>query len=153
MDFHLTFLQKAYIPAVAALERVCFSDPWSEGAFELELENTGGRFVLAVNDENLVLGYIGMHIVLDEGHIANLAVDPLFRKKGVAAALLADAQSFAKKSGLAFLTLEVRQSNLPAQNLYHKFGFVPVGARPRYYQNPEEDALLMTWYTDKGENA
>lgn len=152
MQYHLTFLREEHVPSVAALEKISFSDPWSEAAFRYELLNPGGRFVVAESDTGLLLGYLGLHVVLDEGHIANIAVDPLFRRQGVGAALLSDVQTFARKNKLSFLTLEVRENNLAAQNLYRKFGFLEVGRRKDYYNNPKEDALLMTWTPEKEEN-
>ena len=129
---------------LAALERICFSDPWSENAFRAELDNPGARFTVAQDGAGTVLGYLGLHYVLDEGYIANIAVDPLFRRQGIGSALLDDAADFARQAGLAFLTLEVRQSNLGAQALYRRHGFCPAGVRKNYYRDPVEDAILMT---------
>ena len=100
---------------------------------------------MAQDGAGTVLGYLGLHYVLDEGYIANIAVDPLFRRQGIGSALLDDAADFARQAGLAFLTLEVRQSNLGAQALYRRHGFCPAGVRKNYYRDPVEDAILMTW--------
>lgn len=144
MGYRLRTMEQRDIPALAALERICFSDPWSENAFLGELCNPRARFVVAQDDTGLILGYLGLHHVLDEGYIANIAVDPLYRRRGIASALLADAESFARDASLSFLTLEVRQTNFGAQELYRRHGFSPAGLRKNYYQDPKEDAVLMT---------
>lgn len=144
MEYRLIPMEEEHLLALAALERICFSDPWSENAFRAELDNPGARFMVAQDRVGMLLGYLGLHYVLDEGYIANIAVDPLFRRQGIGSALLEDAVDFACQKGLAFLTLEVRQSNLGAQTLYREHGFCPVGVRKNYYRNPLEDALLMT---------
>lgn len=144
MEYQLRPMKEEDIPALAALERICFCDPWSENAFLEELGNPRARFMVAQDGTGLVLGYLGLHYVLDEGYIANIAVDPLYRRRGIACALLSDAEDFAKKASLSFLTLEVRQSNLAAQRLYRRHGFSPAGLRKNYYQHPKEDAVLMT---------
>ncbi len=144
MEYQLRPMEERDIPALAALERICFSDPWSENAFFAELGNPSARFMVAQDGTGLILGYLGLYHVLDEGYIANIAVDPLFRRRGIACALLSDAEGFARDTALSFLTLEVRQSNLGAQQLYCRHGFSPVGLRKNYYQNPKEDAVLMT---------
>lgn len=144
MEYQLRPMKEKDIPALAALERICFSDPWSENAFFAELGSPRARFMVAQDSAGLVLGYLGLHYVLDEGYIANIAVDPLYRRRGIASALLSDAESFARRESLSFLTLEVRQSNLGAQELYRRHGFSPAGLRKSYYQNPREDAVLMT---------
>ena len=117
MEYRLIPMEERHLLTLAALERICFSDPWSENAFRAEL---------------------------DKGYIANIAVDPLFRRQGIGSALLDDAADFARQAGLAFLTLEVRRSNLGAQALYRRHGFCPAGVRKNYYRDPVEDAILMT---------
>lgn len=144
MEYRLIPMEEKHLSALAALERICFSDPWSENAFRAELGNPGARFMVAQDSAGMLLGYLGLHYVLDEGYIANIAVDPLFRRQGIGSALLEDAADFARQAGLAFLTLEVRKSNLGAQALYREHGFCPVGVRKNYYRDPAEDALLMT---------
>ena len=90
-----------------------------------------------------VVGYVGMWVILDEGHITNLAVDPAYRRKGIGRALLEHLITEGKKRGVRFLTLEVRSSNLVAQQLYRKLGFYEAGVRPGYYQDNQEDAIIM----------
>ncbi|MGN0500303.1 MAG: ribosomal protein S18-alanine N-acetyltransferase [Ruminococcus sp.] len=130
---------------VAQLENNCFSHPWSLKSLESELNNDGSHFYVCVEDGR-VLGYIGMNVVVDEGYIFNVAVDENARKRGIGTALINTLVTFAKKNSLAFLTLEVRQSNENAIRLYSNAGFVKVGERKNYYSAPTENAILMTKY-------
>lgn len=139
----LITMQEMHLAAVAELERQCFSAPWSEGALREELDNDCACFLVAEH-QNMVCGYIGCHIVLDEGYIANVAVSPALRRQGIGRQLVQEMIRQAKQRGLAFLTLEVRESNLPAIDLYTSCGFVRVGIRKKYYTNPTESAVLMT---------
>lgn len=131
------------IPAIAEIERECFSHPWSENALREELFNDTACFIAAVTETGEVAGYAGLHCVLDEGYIDNIAVRDQYRRQGVAGELLGAFLRFGK-ANLAFLTLEVRASNEPAIALYSKFGFKEVGRRKGYYDAPKEDAVLMT---------
>ena len=128
---------------VAALEAVCFSDPWSLNSILGELFNPDAYYLTA-RQSGQVLGYIGMHKVLDEGYITNVAVSPDSRRQGIAKALLAALINYARAQAMAFLTLEVREGNQRAICLYSGEGFVRAGLRKGYYRHPPEDALLMT---------
>ena len=130
---------------VAQLEKKCFVHPWSAQSLESELANENSVFLTAVED-NRVVGYIGMNVVVDEGYIFNVAVDENYRKKGIGSALIRELVTFGKKNNLCFLTLEVRESNEAARSLYSKFGFIKVGERKNYYKDPAESAVLMTKY-------
>lgn len=143
MNYKLTPMTAEHIPQVAALERACFSRPWSEDMLREELWNDSAVIVVAEGEDGTVLGYAGLQTVLDEGYINNVAVDERFRRQGVAGELLAAFIRFGK-ARLAFLTLEVRASNAPAIALYAKHGFREVGRRKNYYDDPKEDAVLMT---------
>ena len=143
MDYKLTPMTAEHIPQIAALERACFSHPWSEDMLREELWNDAAVIVAAEGEDGTVLGYAGLQTVLDEGYINNVAVDPRVRRPGVAAVHIAAIVRFAKAK-LAFLTLEVRASNAPAIALYEKHGFQEVGRRKDYYDDPKEDAILMT---------
>lgn len=134
-----------WLPAVAALERQCFSDPWSVEMLRTELPDDSHEFLLAVEGDTL-LGYVGLMTVLDEGYLSNVAVSPAYRRQGIAEALLGALLARARARSLSFVTLEVRASNLPAQTLYRKLGFTEVGLRRGYYEHPREDAVLMTLY-------
>lgn len=139
-------MEARHLPALAALEAACFSAPWSENALREELENPNALFWVAEDTDGAVCGYIGCQTVLDEGYIANVAVSPARRRRGVGRLLVDALTARAVQAGLAFLTLEVRVSNAPAIALYEKAGFRPVGKRKNYYSAPKEDALLMTCY-------
>ena len=133
------------LEAVYIIETECFSHPWSKQSLEEELNNETSLFLVA-KEENEVIGYIGMSIVIDEGYIFNVAVREKYRNKGVATALINELVTYGKKNNFSFITLEVRESNLPAISLYSKFGFIKAGERKDYYSNPKENAILMTKY-------
>lgn len=137
-------LAAEHIEALAGLERECFSSPWSyEGLLE-ELSNPMAVFrVAVVGDE--VAGYVGMHHVLDEGYITNVAVKEGLRRKGIARRLLQALKAYGEENEMAFITLEVRVSNLAAIELYRSEGFEAAGVRRGFYTGPTEDALMMTF--------
>jgi len=149
MNCHLTPMTAEHIPQIAAIERACFSLPWSQDMLREVLWNDAAVMVVAEGEDGAVLGYAGLQTVLDEGYIDNVAVAPAFRRQGVADALLSAFVRFGRAK-LAFLTLEVRESNLPAIALYHKHGFRAVGRRKNYYDDPKEDAIIMTLEFDHG---
>ena len=143
MNYRLIPMTAEHVPQVAALERTCFSHPWTEDMLRQELWNDAAVIVVAEGEDGTVLGYAGLQAVLDEGYINNVAVDPRFRRQGVADELIAAFVRFGKAK-LAFLTLEVRASNAPAIAHYAKHGFQTAGRRRDYYDDPNEDAILMT---------
>ncbi len=128
--------------SIAALEIECFSSPWSEAAI---LESLGNSTAFLVFEESgKVLGYAGLQIVLDEGYVTNIAVTKPARGRGIGKSLVQSLISLAHEKELAFISLEVRQSNTPAISLYKKCGFKDFGKRKNFYQNPTEDAVIMT---------
>ena len=133
----------ADVPAAAALEQKCFSVPWSENALREELQNENARFFAAERCGE-VCGYVGVHIILDEGYLCNLAVDESARRNGAGTALMNAVIECCKKAGCAFLSLEVRPSNEAAVRLYEKLGFTKRGERKNFYEKPVEDALILT---------
>ena len=137
-------MQEQHIPSLVALENACFSQPWTAAGFAEELDNPLAVFLVAEEDGD-VLGYLGFLAVLDEADVTNVAVFPHHRRKGVAAALVAEAQDICRRRGIRCLRLEVRESNLAAIRLYEQFSFVQDGKRPRFYSAPVEDALLYSW--------
>ena len=143
MNYHLTTMTAEHIPQIAALEKTCFSHPWSEELLRQALWNEAAAIVVAEGEDGTVLGYAGVSTVLDEGYIDNVAVNPRFRRQGVADELIAALARFGRAK-LAFLTLEVRASNAPAIALYAKHGFQEAGRRKHYYDDPREDAIIMT---------
>ena len=132
----------ADVADVAALEAVCFSDPWSEAAVASELENPLSLWLTA-RDETGLLGYIGSQSVPDEADMMNLAVRPDARHQGVAQALLQALETALRGSGIRSLALEVRAGNEPAIRLYARAGYQQIGLRKNYYFHPKEDALIL----------
>ncbi|AJA49570.1 putative ribosomal-protein-alanine acetyltransferase [Clostridium pasteurianum DSM 525 = ATCC 6013] len=134
--------EEKYIDSILSIEELSFKDPWSKDAMERELNNNFARYVV-VKQQNKVIGYGGMWIILDEGHITNIAVDPKYRCIGVGKLILKSLIDICKGENVTSLTLEVRVSNIIAQNLYSKFGFISEGIRKNYYADNNEDALIM----------
>lgn len=149
LDYIITDANERQLDEIEAIERECFSTPWTREQLATQLG--GDRHVfLAAELGGRVAGYVGMMHVLDEGYISNVAVGGEFRRRGVADALIAELISRCERLGLVFVTLEVRRSNAPARALYEKHGFVAVGERRNYYEQPREDAVLMTKFFRKG---
>ena len=143
LNYKLVPMDRSHLAGVAQLERLCFSVPWTEAMLEEELYNDTASFIVAEGEDGEVLGYAGLHVILDEGYIDNVAVRPNCRRMGVADRLL-DVFCRFGEANLAFLTLEVRPSNTAAVALYEKHGFTEAGRRRDYYDDPKEDALLLT---------
>ncbi|MBR3290021.1 MAG: ribosomal protein S18-alanine N-acetyltransferase [Clostridia bacterium] len=133
-----------HLPALAEIEAMCFSQPWSAEGLAAELHNDTAVFLVAVNESGAPLGYLGMHQVLDECDIARVAVHPEHRGNGVGFWLLSAAHRYAQTHGGTRLMLEVRRSNAVARALYERFGFSVDGVRPRFYELPREDAVLYS---------
>ena len=131
-----------HVPQVAALEKECFSDPWSQRSVASELENPLALW-LVWEEDGQVLGYVGSQTVLDETDMMNVAVSAQARRRGIAQALVEALVIQLKRRGSRCLTLEVRASNAPAICLYEKLGFRQVGRRPNYYSHPKEDGLIL----------
>ena len=143
MHYQLVPMDRSHLAGVAALERLCFSAPWTEAMLEEELYNDTASFIVAEGEDGSVLGYAGLHVILDEGYIDNVAVHPDCRRQGIADKLL-DVFCRFGQANLAFLTLAVRPSTPAAVALYDKNGFTEAGRRKNYNENPREDALLLT---------
>ena len=137
-------MTSAHLDEVADLERICFSTPWSRNMLAEELDNACSAFLVALDDDRSVVGYAGLLVIADEGYITNVAVRPESRRGGVAGQLLDVFLKFAAANQLAFLTLEVRESNYAAIALYGSRGFRSAGRRKNYYEHPKEDAIIMT---------
>ena len=135
-----------YLDEVAALERICFTDPWSKNLFVEELKNDLCAGLAALNERDQVIGYAFLRVVLDEGSIDNIAVHPDYRRQGIADKMIRVFINFARANHLAFLTLEVRASNYDAIAFYGTHGFRGMGRRKNYYEYPTEDAIIMTLY-------
>ncbi len=131
-----------HVSQVAELEKLCFSDPWSERSIASELTNSLSYWLVALEGDR-VAGYIGSQSVMGESDMMNVAVSPDYRRRGIGEGLVNALADALKERGNGSLTLEVRASNEPAIALYEKLGFAQVGRRPNYYRNPKEDALIL----------
>jgi len=143
IEFSIEKMDLSHLDRVLAIEKKCFGDPWSRQMFEREIFSPIARYIVAVDKEGNIYGYAGIITIFDTAEITNIAVDPNFRGYGIGRALMKNLlENITKEVDKAYL--EVRSSNTPAINLYEKFGFVRVGVRRNYYDNPPEDAILMT---------
>ncbi|MGE3536106.1 MAG: ribosomal protein S18-alanine N-acetyltransferase [Candidatus Tectimicrobiota bacterium] len=142
----LSPMQVDDIEAVLAIEHDSFTMPWTAAMFRSELLNERTSRLLVARTERAggaIVGYIAYRIVLDEMHVILLAVPPAWRQRGIATQMLQTAMEQARVAGCLRATLEVRVSNTPAQQLYYRLKFAPVGTRPKYYLRPTEDALIL----------
>lgn len=135
-------LTEASIPAVRAIEVLCFPDPWSEKGLRDTLREDCACFLGAWSGETLC-GYVNATWVLDEVNINRICTHPAFRRQGAAKGLFAALDDFCRKRGITRFFLEVRESNAAAQALYRSLGFTETGRRPNFYENPAEGAVLM----------
>lgn len=131
-----------HVHAVARLEEICFHDPWSLNAIISEASNPLSVWIVALVGERVV-GYVGSQSVIDQADMMNIAVDPDYRRQGIAEHLVGELEARLRNRDVKELLLEVRVSNEPAKKLYEKLGFAVVGRRPGYYSRPKEDALIM----------
>ena len=145
MAFSVVDAGPEYLSQMEELEKQCFSLPWTREQLEHQISGENQLCLLAVEEEGL-LGYVGMMYVLDEGYISNVAVAPARRRQGIGDALISELLRRAEDLRLSFVTLEVRESNEAAVNLYGKHGFRAVGLRKNYYDLPKENAVLMTCF-------
>lgn len=150
LEFRLMTVED--IPHIVNIERESFTTPWSSNAFTNELTNNNFAKYMVMECNGEIAGYGGMWIIMDEAHITNIAVAGKYRGIKLGGRLLSEMQRTAAFLGAVRMTLEVRKSNLIAQNLYNKLGFRSVGVRAKYYTDNNEDALIM-WadlpkYTD-----
>lgn len=144
MNYRLIPMTAEHVPQVAALERTCFSHPWTEDMLRQELWNDAAVIVVAEGEDGTVLGYAGLQAVLDEGYINNVAVDPRFRRQGVADELICLLCPLRLRPSWLFLPWRYGPPTPPAIALYAKHGFQTAGRRRDYYDDPKEDAILMT---------
>ena len=135
-------MHEDHVSQVALLEKECFADPWSEKSIASELTNPLSLWLVAQDGDTLI-GYVGSQTCLDETDMMNIAVSPAFRRQGIAKGLIEALVAALREKGSRQLTLEVRASNVPAIRLYNSLGFIQVGLRKNYYQNPKEDALIL----------
>ena len=139
------------IHEIAIVEEMCFDVPWSEQSLREDIMNDKSFYLVAENEEDdgdgnifkVIVGYVGIWQILDEGHINNVAVLPTYRRKHIAENLLNTMMELTMYSGVKSWTLEVRAGNEPAKALYGKLGFRPLGIRKEYYEDNHEDAIIM----------
>ncbi|MGI6751202.1 MAG: ribosomal protein S18-alanine N-acetyltransferase [Anaerovoracaceae bacterium] len=129
--------------AMAHLDGLCFSDPWSRASFDRELDDNGLAYYLLAEFDGEIIGYAGLWLIVDEGHITNIAVHPGYRCKGIGGRLLSRLMELAEDGGFRRFTLEVREGNDNAIRLYERYGFHIAGCRKGYYENNGENALIM----------
>ena len=140
----ISSMTECQISQIAEIEKICFTTPWTERMLEEELENSHACFLVA-EEQGMVAGYIGCHMICDEGYIANVAVAPDFRRQGIGKQLVQTLIEEGRKRDLSFISLEVRKGNIPAQTLYAECGFQIAGVRKNFYSHPQEDGLIMTY--------
>lgn len=132
--------EEKHLDGVEKIEKTCFAHPWSREDLQNQIGLDTSHFLVATVDGN-VAGYMGLQIFGGEGYVTNVAVLPEYRKQGIAESLIREQM----KNKMSFITLEVRESNLPAISLYTKCGFKNVGIRPNFYSAPTENAIIMTY--------
>lgn len=141
-EFRLVRMTREHVPQVHALECLAFTSPWDISAYFEELRNPTAYYIVVLAQDRVV-GFGGMWVVLDEAHVVTIAVQPEYRRHGLGRRLMHALIAEAHRRGADFVTLEVRASNTPAQNLYRSLGFVTIGTRRRYYPDNGEDAQVM----------
>jgi len=139
--------RRRHLRSVVRIEESAYPKPWSASLFLSELAQRATRRYTVANIGPLVVGYVGLMMVDDDGHITTLTVDPAWHHRGIGTVLLADVARAAPGLRVKHLTLEVRVGNDAAQALYRRFGFAPVGVRKNYYAETGEDAIIM-WARD-----
>ncbi len=140
-------LRRRHLRSVVRIEEECYPRPWSGALFLSELAQRSTRRYIVATIGPMLVGYAGLMLVGEEGHVTTLTVDPPWHRHGIATAMLLDLARAAPGRGVRHLTLEVRTGNTGAQALYGQFGFAPVGVRRNYYPETGEDAIVM-WVND-----
>ena len=140
-------MRRRHLRSVIRIEDACYPRPWSSTLFLSELAQRTSRRYTAATIGPMLVGYAGLMLVQDEGHVTTLTVDPDWHRLGIGTLLLLDLARAAPRLGARHLTLEVRTGNAPAQVLYRSFGFAPAGVRRNYYAETGEDAIVM-WVHD-----
>jgi ribosomal-protein-alanine N-acetyltransferase len=137
-------MRRRHLRRVLEIEEQLYPRPWTNRTFVSELQQmrNGNRYYLVAYVGDSMVGYGGLMFSGDDAHITNVAVDPASQGRGVATEIMLDLCTIARDRGCTAMTLEVRHTNVAAQNLYRRFGFVPAGIRKRYYENTD-DAIIM----------
>ena len=143
-DYAIRRMTVEDVDAVHAIEAATFATPWSRQSFYEEMtRNACARYLVAALPDGEIVGFAGVWVVLDEGHITNIAVRQDYRGRGIGRALTRALIQYAANLGVVYMTLEVRRSNEIAQRVYLQNGFIQVGVRKKYYEDNGEDALFM----------
>ena len=140
MNFYIREAASSDIPALCALERECFSSPWSEGAFSESMQSGNAHFLLCEGEGGEVLGYIGGIFLLDECTVTDVCTAEHARRQGIGEALLKQLEAECRARGAAHIFLEVRESNTAAIRLYERLGYERLGVRAGAYSKPRENA-------------
>jgi [ribosomal protein S18]-alanine N-acetyltransferase len=146
LEVHIVSMRRRHLRSVLRIEQQVYPKPWSHSLFvsELALRSTRAYVVAKVGRD--IVGYAGLMMSLSDGHVTTIAVEPSLHRQGIGTRLLLALAREGIARGATALTLEARLSNKPAQEMYRRFGFVPVGVRKGYYADTGEDALVMWAY-------
>lgn len=143
MDIVIRQMEEKDLDRIMEVEKTAFTTPWSRNSFLLEItKNQLARYFVGEVDGKVV-GYGGIWLILDEGHITNIAVDSSHRRLGIGKKILEELIDICKEYEITAMTLEVRETNEAAKSLYKKYGFIEYGIRPNYYADDNEDAIVM----------
>lgn len=142
MSVDILEMKKDHVRELLIIEKKCFSIPWTENMLLEELENSLAKYFV-IKFAGKIVGYGGMWFILDEAHITNIAIDPNYQKQGLGSHILSHMIKVAEEDAIYQMTLEVRKSNKAALDLYKKFHFKEYGIRPKYYEDNQEDAIIM----------
>jgi ribosomal-protein-alanine N-acetyltransferase len=143
LDIEVGAMRRRHLPAVLRIEGKVYPRPWSAGLFLSELAQKGSRAYFVARYQGKVLGYAGVMILGDEGHVTNIAVDPAYHRHGVGTRLMLSLIEESRERRVRSMTLEVRRANAGAQAMYRSFGFQTVGVRRGYNDETGEDAYIM----------
>ncbi|MGG5462809.1 ribosomal protein S18-alanine N-acetyltransferase [Clostridium sp. B9] len=144
-SYKIELMDSSHVEGVFEVSKLSLSEAWNLDSIEKELSNKLAKYLVAL-DGDKVIGFVGIWIVFDEGDITNIAIHPDYRKQGIGDLLMTNLISICKENNINSLTLEVRESNIPAQNLYKKHSFKEEGIRKNFYDNPKENAIIMWRY-------
>ena len=145
-NISIVSFSNAHIDGIMAIDKLSFSLPASLDYYKKELQNKSAKYIVATKNGQ-ILGYAALWLIVDEGHLINIAVHPEYRGIGISKMLLDELIKICKNFDITSMTLEVRASNNVAINLYHKYGFKDSGIRKGYYADNKEDAIIM-WKKD-----
>ncbi len=143
MEIKIRSMVETDLEQVLEIENICFTTPWSRSSFTFEINSNPMSEYYVAERQDVILGYAGIWSIVDESHVTTIAVDPKYRGEKIGRVLFETILGKSKEKEMKAMTLEVRETNFVAQNLYRSFGFVDIGIRPEYYQDNNEDAIIM----------